>query len=168
MSGRAQIFILVGTALIAMIVGAASYTLYRLWPQKQPAQKTITFKPEEMETYKAAAAALRAFTAQPQCDGEGAKTAAAKLGELREDVKLMAPLAGVTELTPEDYLKAHIALAFDFARQAQDHGCFDLAEQQYRDLIASYADDSDVQARAAASLAAVQQLRAGNPPARSP
>jgi hypothetical protein len=82
------------------------------------------------------------------------------LTELKEDVKLMAPLAGVTELQPEDYLKAHITLAFEFARQAEDHGCFDLAEQQYRDLEAAYADDGDVQMRAAARLSALQQSRA--------
>ena len=51
MSTKAQIFVLVGTALVAMLVGAASYTLYRLWPRTQPPQTTITFKPEEMETY---------------------------------------------------------------------------------------------------------------------
>src|SRR4051812_7786780 len=81
MSGKTRFFILAGTALIAMLVGAASYTLYRLWPRPQPAQATVMFKPEDMETYKAASAALAAFKARPQCDGEDAKAVTAKLAE---------------------------------------------------------------------------------------
>lgn len=158
-SGKARFFILVGTAAIAMLVGAASYTLYRFWPRHRPAQAVASFKPEDMETYKSAAAALRAFIADPTCDGDGAKTVAAKLEELKEDVKVMAPLAGVTELSPEDYARAHIALAFDFAAQAQHHGCLDLAEQQYRALMATYADDPALQARATARLAEIQHKR---------
>jgi hypothetical protein len=164
MSGKAQVLILIGTALIAMLVGAASYTLYRFWPRQQPAPKMANFKPEDMETYKAASAAVRAFTAHPACEGEDAKTAVAKLAELKEDAKVMAPLAGMTELTPEDYLKLHITLAFDFAAQAQDHGCVDLAENELRDLTASYADDTEVETRAAAALAALQQKRASGSP----
>jgi hypothetical protein len=173
MTQRETTLMLIIVGLVSMIAGAGAYTVYHVTRSSEPSPPSMNkvFKPEDMETYKAALPTVQAFKAQPACAGEGATAAVAKLAELKEDAKIMGPVAGITGLEPADYLRLHITLALDFADAARAAGCLDLAEQQYRDLLATYntPDDAATAAQAQAGLTKVLELRsAGTPPAKAP
>jgi len=172
MSSKETTLMLIIVGLVSMMAGAGAYTVYRVTRSAEPAPPSMNkvFKPEDMETYKAALPTVQAFKAQPACTGEVADTAVAKLAELKEDAKIMGPVAGITGLEPADYLKLHIVLALDFADSATAAGCLEMAERQYRDLLATYntPDDATTTAQAQAGLAKVQAQRDAGSPAKVP
>ncbi len=167
-----QTYKLIGLGLAVFVVTfavTAFFTLHPLTFQNPPSFMNgegasgvgKTFKPEDMETYKAAKPLVDAYKAAPVCSGESVDGVNAKLAELREDSQMMAKLSGITGLEPDDYLKLHVALIFEFADAAIAGKCFDLADQQYKNVKTQYPieDYAEYNSQADAGLAKVAELR---------